>query len=575
MWYHTSLPVFTLVLPFVSLFSSQISVIAQSTNETGPIVNLTYGSLQGTTSGNVTTFLGMPYAAPPIGDLRFAPPQPPTPFNDTRSATDFGAACFQQRTKLFPDIPLPPNIPGFGTIKNMSEDCLFINVVRPTNVSNNTQLPVLFWIVGGGFERGDTSQNPGNTVVERSIALGQPIIYVSANYRVTALGFLGGSEIQQAGLGNIGLRDQRFALEWVQQHISAFGGNPSNVTIWGESAGAISVGLQMVANNGNSSGLFHGAFMQSGSPIPLYNTSSQQFYFNQLVSNTNCNSASDKISCLRSVPFDDLTNAIAMSPGLYSYQSLQLAWQPSVDGVFITRDPQFSVMDGEFARVPFVTGDCDDEGTIFSLANLNISTNEEFLQYMATNYLSGITNQELNDLSEAYPQDITQGSPFDTGYRNALTRQYKRLAAVQGDLIFQAPRRWFLRNAAFNYSVPTYAFLYRRGKSRAFLGSYHGSDVAEFYATGNSPDFIVNFVNTLDPNTPPSTPQPPAPDSPPSLLSNITWPRWDNSSNSSVAPPILAFLDPAPSVEVWSDTFRQEPMWLLTNLSLRLEGVSH
>jgi len=198
----------------------------------------------------------MPFAAPPTGENRFGFPKPPIPFTGIRDAVEFGAPCPQQAMTFppgSPDIPLPA--------KAMSEDCLFINVVRPANVSTKKPLPVLFWFYGGGFEDGDTSLYPGEAVVNRSLALGEPVIYVSANYRLNAFGFLAGKEVKDRGLTNVGLRDQRFALQWVQQNIAAFGGNPKKVTIWGESAGSISVGLHMLLDKGDTCGLFSGAIM--------------------------------------------------------------------------------------------------------------------------------------------------------------------------------------------------------------------------------------------------------------------------------------------------------------------------
>ncbi|TFK32450.1 sterol esterase [Crucibulum laeve] len=525
---------------------------APTTSEAAPTVKLSYGSFQGAGIGDLVTFLGMPFAAPPLGRLRFAPPEPPIPFSGVHPATAFGPACPQQATAL-------PAIPGlnitFGSTggpTNTSEDCLFINVVKPASIPAGKKLPVLFWIYGGGFEVGDTSLNPGNTVVERSIALNEPIIYVSANYRVNALGFLGGKEVKAAGIGNVGLRDQRFAMQWVQRNIALFGGDPTKVTIWGQSAGAASVGLQMLLNDGNPHGLFRAAFMQSGSPLPLKDIATQQPFFDQLVSDTGCTGSFDKISCLRSIPSDKLRTVINAFPSVFSFSSLRFSWSPSIDGQFI---------------VPFVTGDCDDEGTLFSLSTLNITNNDEFLNYVQTNYLAGINGTQLAAVGNAYPEDITQGSPFDTGIANALTPEFKRLAAIQGDLIWQAPRRFFLQVAS--KTQPTFAYLFKRGKATPGLGSFHGSDITEFYGSGVLPDFIatdalVNFVNTLNPTTP---------SNPISLLSasGLKWNEW---GSSATAPPMLTFLDPSPLLAITTDTFRADALDLLTSISLNLNGNS-
>ncbi|KAF8879078.1 carotenoid ester lipase precursor [Gymnopilus junonius] len=534
---------------FVALLSVSFTVATNS----GPTVTLSYGSFQGNAAGNVVEFLGMPFAASPVGKLRFANPQTPINFEGIRQATQFGAECFQM------DLSRNASAAIVG-----SEDCLFINVVKPANIPSGKKLPILFWIFGGGFEVGSSTANPGDTVVQRSIALGEPVIFVSPNYRVNAMGFIGGQQIKNAGLGNNGLRDQRFAMEWVQQHITAFGGDPTKVIIWGESAGAISVGMHLVVNNGNPAGLFRGAFMESGSPQASPDITLQQKFFDMIVNNTGCTGASDPIQCLRSVPFNQLGAAINKVPGFLTESSIQLAFQPSVDGQFLTRDPQVSIQKGLYARVPFVTGDCDDEGTVFALASTNITTDADFLNYVQTNFFKGnLPQAELDALAAAYPSDPTQGSPFNTGAANAITPEFKRIAALLGDLGFQSPRRFFLRAAS--RTQPTWAFLFQRGKSTPITGSSHGSDVPEFFGTGASPDFVgtdalINFANTLNPTKPFNRL---------SLLSNITWNEYSSSVSN---PPMLAFVDPAPAIEITTDTFRQEAMSLVANFSVQFEG---
>ncbi|KAF8955416.1 carotenoid ester lipase precursor [Flammula alnicola] len=474
----------------------------------GPIVTLNYGSFQGNATGKVVEFLGMPFAAPPVRNLRFANPQAPIPFEGVRQATQFGAECFQM------DLTGNASAAIVG-----SEDCLFINVVKPANIPAGKKLPVLFWIFGGGFEVGSSTGNPGDTVVERSITLDEPVVFVSPNYRVNAMGFIGGQQIKNAGLGNNGLRDQRFAMQWVQQHIEAFGGDPTK---------------------------------ESGSPQAIPDITLQQRFFDELVTNTGCTGSANPIQCLRAVPFAQLGAAINGSPGFLTETSIQLAYQPSIDGEFLIRDPQISIQQGLYARVPLVTGDCDDEGTVFALSSLNV-----------TFFKGNLPQAELNAIAEAYPSDPTQGSPFGTGTANAVTPEFKRIAAFLGDLGFQSPRRFFLHAAS--KTQPTFAFLFQRGKDTPTTGSNHGSDVPEFFGTGTNPDFIgtdalVNFANTLNPTKP---------SSPNSLLSGITWNEY---SSSVTNPPLLTFVDPAPAIEITFDTFRLQPMQLLGNISVEFAG---
>jgi acetylcholinesterase len=142
---------------------------------------------------------------------------------------------------------------------------------------------------------------------------------------------------------------------------------------WGQSAGAISVSLQMLTNGGNTEGLFRAAFMQSGSPIPVGDITRGQPYYDFLVEHTNCTGSSDTLACLRAAPYDQLQAAIDSTPSLFSYQSLALAWGPRADGYFLTDDPQKLVQQGQVARIPFVSGECDDEGTLFSLSQVNVT----------------------------------------------------------------------------------------------------------------------------------------------------------------------------------------------------------
>jgi carboxylesterase type B len=209
-------------------------------------------------SGDVETFNSIPFAKPPVGSLRLKPPQPLTSGLGKIDGTVLPKACPQMFFSLdgrnFPTNVLGTllNTPLFQAITNAGEDCLTINVQRPAGTTSSSKLPVLFWIFGGGFELGGTAMYDGTSLVKESVAQGKPIIFVAVNYRVGGFGFLPGKEILKDGSANLGLLDQRLGLQWVADNIGAFGGDPTKVTIWGESAGAISVLDQMALYDGDN-----------------------------------------------------------------------------------------------------------------------------------------------------------------------------------------------------------------------------------------------------------------------------------------------------------------------------------
>lgn len=207
-----------------------------------------------------------------------------------------------------------------------------------------------------------------------------------------------------------------------------------------------------------------------------------------------------------------------------------------------------------------MNGDCDDEGTIFSLANLNITTDEEFANYIHTNYLPTASDEQIAVLADVYPANPALGSPFGTGDMWNISAQYKRLASFQGDLQFQVPRRFFMSIASA--TQPTWSYLYKRGKSEPVIGTYHASDIAEFFTDIDyiGMDALINFAHSLNPNAPSGLPQNI------SYLSDVHWPQY----GSSLIPSLLTFWDPAPTVNITLDTFRAVPIEVLTLITLAL-----
>lgn len=518
-----------------------------------PIVTLDYATFRGIETGNLRKFLGMPFANAPIGDLRLRRPTAPSRIEGIQEATEFGAAC--------PQHALSP-LPGFnftGNYEKISEDCLTINVIAPASkFSSEGGIPVLVYFHGGGFEIGDATETPVETLVERSIVRGAPIMVVVPNYRLNGFGFLSGKEVSASGVGNLGLHDQRLALQWVQDHISHFGGDPSKVTIWGSSAGAISVGMHLVSYEGDYGSLFHGAFMLSGAPMRIPSILDGQPEYDFIVAETNCSKQRDTLSCLRKAPYDVLMAAIDKTRDIFSYTSLNVVWQPRVDGDLLRHQPYEGIIQGAYAKVPTIAGACDDEGTLFSLANMNITTEKAFSEYIQTNYLNSISASQMEQVLAAYPADPAAGSPFGTGDANALTPQYKRLAAIQGDIVFQAPRRFFLQSSSD--LTRKWSYINMRGKNRPMIGTGHASDIGNWFGRGNTAshfptDALIQFVHAQNPNVVGNEGE----------TARTFWPQWGSTNSSH----IMIFGD-EDIVSVASDDFRSEPMDLLNTVLLRL-----
>ncbi|KAI0259424.1 carotenoid ester lipase precursor [Gloeopeniophorella convolvens] len=518
-----------------------------------PQAYLDNATFVGLCSGATAQFLGIPFAEPPIGARRLRLPEPPAPYAGTYIAQRHGSSCPQQELKLPSGIntELQKEVGRvvarlYEDVTPDSEDCLTINVVTPWGATPKSGFPVVVYIFGGGFEIGGTAIYDGGLIVSRSVEMQEPIIYVSMNYRLSALGFLPGKEVKAAGIGNLGLQDQRLALQWIQKYISQFGGDSTKVTIWGESAGAISVALHMVTNGGDQQGLFRGAVMQSGGPIPVGPTEHGQQYYDELVKNAACDSALDTLECLRGVPYERIKYAMDISPNFFAYQGLALAWLPRVDGVFLKEPPQYSVYKGRVANVPVITGNCDDEGSLFSLSSLNVTSTADLKSYLKF-MLPTATGADVDLLLRYYPDDQTAGCPFDTGIRNVLSAQYKRIAAIQGDIVFHSPRRLLLQRAASRQN--SWAFIHKRGKETPFIGSAHATDLFDSFAGGELADYVIYFTRHLDPNG----------------ALTVQWPRWD-----ARRPRALVFQDSAlfPMI-VDDDDYRSGPLAFVANLSVK------
>ncbi|KZP15052.1 alpha beta-hydrolase [Athelia psychrophila] len=510
-------------------------------SSTAPTVKLDAATVTGVTiNSTIEQFLGIPFAQPPTGKLRFSVPVAVHPYNTSFSASEYGPYCLQI-PEIIPGAPATPNV-------TQSEDCLTINVIRPAG-HENTTLPVLAWIFGGGFDEGGPAAFDGSVIVQKSIAIGSPVVYASFNHRVNGFGFLASQEITDAGVANLGLQDQRQALRWIQKYIHSFGGDPTKVTLFGVSSGAMSTALHMLLNDGNTEGLFRAAFSESGAPIPAGSYTHGQKWYDGAVEATNCTAAKDTLECLREADVGVLQAYFETTPSKLSYQALPSAWLPRVDGKYLKDDPQQLVLKGSVANIPFISGNDDDEGTLFSLYTTNITTDADFREWVQSDYFPNATTAEIDLILKLYPSDPTVGSPFDTGTNNTLYPQYKRISAFQGDVVFQAPRRFYLQHRASLQKA--WSYLDKRGKAASSLGAQHGTDITSMYGTGNGTelqDYVINFAYHLNPNGP-------------------TVPAWPQYTLAS--PKLLTLLDGTIPITITEDTYRVAPMEGVTALGLK------
>lgn len=339
----------------IALVAALASPFARATTDqvtscsTGTTVDTASGPVCGFVSNGLTEWLGIPYAAPPVGALRWQPPQPHASWTTTLQALNYPDACPQSGSTTVPQ----------------SEDCLYLNVIAPSHPAG-TRLRVLVWIHGGGFQGGDTATYPGDHLAQAG-----NVVFVSLQYRLGVLGFLATSAFG-AHAGDYGLEDQQAALRWVKSNIAAFGGDPTNVTIFGESAGGSSVCDQLASPT--AKGLFERAISQSGfyNSITGVNTEfqpqdckatlaseSQADAAGQaFAQSVGCANAADLASCLRDVPVSTLlANSGGPTGGTNS---------PIVNGTTLTTSPRTAFATGHFNRVPTIMGTLRDENLIAS-----------------------------------------------------------------------------------------------------------------------------------------------------------------------------------------------------------------
>jgi len=465
-----------------------------------PVIDTESGQLQGTVGTQEISYLGIPYAASPVGDLRWMPPTPFGNWTGIFQAVAPGSAC-----------------PQFNDTMKMvgSENCLFLNVYTPRG--KDTVKPhdraVLVWIHGGGLTKGVGSEYDPTPLVE-----GGDIIVVTFNYRLGLLGFFAEADIDSEPhlAGNYGLMDQQFALAWVQKNIAAFGGDPNRVTVAGESAGGLSVYSQLASPL--AAGLFQQAIAQSGAYagftdyrgeiLPLATAETTGYlpfvepgsYYATEAMCTGGTSAANA-ACLRALTFDDLLALQGKS-----------AVFPTVDGKLLTETPEDAFTDDNFNHVPVITGNNHDEYRYFVANDFTLPiANSQYSSVFSMVFASMASSVEMQ-----YPASKKPSPPIDD--------TELKLAAAGTDGIFVCPARLAERSLSLHVTVYAYEFDDEHAPPPAQpfpglnfpLGAYHSADVQYLFNLGGVPapfkkdqkklskamiSYWTHFVKSGDPNS--------------------------------------------------------------------------
>lgn len=385
-------------LLYVSLLAVASSLTAcngdsDSSSSAQPVaVTSTVDVQQGRLSGNaadangVINFKGIPFAAPPVGDLRWREPQPALSWNGTRDATQFGANCYEASSNANTS-----TVP----VSTQSEDCLFLNVWTSARTSTD-KLPVMVWFHGGGFEIGNVTE----AELDGAKLAARGVVTVTINYRLGVLGFLAHPDLDAESSGHssgmYGMQDMLASLKWLQANVAQFGGDPNNITIMGESAGSHAVGMLM--SSSLAKGLFNKAIGESGAfwennhgALDSHQTAQQRGVALENRMGVSSIAALRAMSALQlsqsNAPYDDPTTAA------------QTSFSPSLDGYVLTENPYVSFMNGHQSDVPLLAGYNGAEGVIFASSGLPHDTVADYTNAAQTEF--GAAN--MPDFLSLYP----------------------------------------------------------------------------------------------------------------------------------------------------------------------------
>ena len=419
------------------------------------------GCVQGYLEQGIRTFKGIPYAAPPVGDLRWRAPQPAGSWQGVRYAKGFSPTCIQFMNGLSAGLDK-----GTG-----SEDCLYLNIWSPVT-TDSRKLPVMFFIHGGSDAFGSASEPVYNA---RHLSK-KGVVVVTINYRLGLLGFMGDkyltAEDPNKTSGNYGMLDIIAALKWVKANISNFNGDPTHITVFGESAGAIDTCLLLFSPLAKD--LFSNAIMESGSCLFINDDQKASDAVGTRVEKLlNCDGTPDVAACMRSKATDELVMA---GDKIYSNELTGL--YPHVDGYFLTETPKLALANGHVPTLPVIAGTNRDEATAFTYA-MNIDTENDYNLLMAQYGMIGGFSKD--DLIKHYP--VANYKNYRDAFNHFMT-----------DVLFVCPTRKFLRDVSkAGGSAYQYEFTYEYPGST--LGVTHGAEL--FYVFGSYSQPVIPDIETV------------------------------------------------------------------------------
>ncbi|KAJ1559967.1 hypothetical protein HK405_008726 [Cladochytrium tenue] len=486
---------------------SSTSATSTATSTSSLEVDLDYATVVGYTlsgagHGNpMRAFLGVPYAQPPVGPLRFAAPQAITSDLGVLNTTAFKPNCMQNTV-------VAATGGAYTQHYNVSEDCLYLNIWIPEGYSS-TPLPVMVWVYGGNFNGGAPTNKLyyGANLVDEAVYLDEPVIVVTFSYRLGAFGFSATEEIVAANNSNAGIKDQQAAFQWVKQNIAKFGGDDTRVTAFGQSAGADSIAVHLVAG---ATGLFDAVILESGGvdfgAVGNWSTVYSGFTY-PLAVKVNC--TTDVYECLMAVDATVLLEAqLSLGPTI----------RPYIDHTYIFENTALTLAAGEFSSVPMLLGNNKNEGTIF-VSNMTVTTYDVALYA----YFTAMTSAEIIDVYSLYPATDYE----DTVYGIA-DAGFFAIADVIGDLYIQCPTQAVADSySAYSTSVDSsdnlpiiykYQFTHfptwLAEASYSYYGVYHQLEVPYVFAitnvTGTTQDeldtistmvgYWTHFAATFNPN---------------------------------------------------------------------------